>query len=161
MGKSKKPSYSLIQQPELSIIDSGQVATHDEPAVKPFSEHHVLRQQPTSFIKKLWTGLFGAQTKSSAQEQAQTKSHTPGVPAKSGSKEQSHDRRGQHPNRRRRPSGNQQRSSANAAHPNENPNPQRRKQPHQAGQQGTKPTSTRNPANKRREPATAKDQEEK
>lgn len=47
VGKNKKPSYTLIQQPELTIVRSDQGAVkHDEPAVKSFflySNHLKLR----------------------------------------------------------------------------------------------------------------------
>lgn len=120
VGKTKKASYSLIQQPELNVISNEKSSTVvDEPAVKPFSEHKVTRHHQTSFIKRLWTGLFGGPPDaSSAEEIAHSRSHqstqerrpTEKKPTK---KPGGGDRRPQGgQGRRRRPSGNNNQSKS-------------------------------------------------
>ncbi|MBA2649229.1 MAG: Rne/Rng family ribonuclease [Legionella sp.] len=169
VGKAKKPSYTLIQQPELNVVGSGQITTHDEPAVRPFAENQIHRQQPASFIKKLWTGLFGNQQKAntSATDQPLNKPQSTVNNSKSSTKEPSSERKSQHnSNRRRRPSGSQQRPNPNAsplaspnvnttaAAPGGNENPNQRKKPQHQQQQGqqNKATPSRNSGNKRKDP---------
>lgn len=177
VGKSKKPSYTLIQQPELHVTSSDQqAATHDEPAVKPFADHPSRKHPSSSFIKRLWTSLFGGHTESSTTTQDQAKknqprSHSQSKPVSRGPG----DRRQQNnPNRRRRPGGSQQQrtnmgsSSGNTnpnANPNANPNQQRKRpnpnQQNQGGQQGNRSAAAKNEGNKKREPSLAKEQAEK
>lgn len=159
VGKSKKPSYSLIQQPELQITSGEQdAASHDEPAVKSFAEHQPVKNLPTNFIKRLWTSLFGghADDASSSAPQSQTKSTQGHAQAQSkSSRSSSNDRRPQN-NRRRRPTGNQQRNntSASGSTPT-NPNPQQhRKKPSQQQQGNTKATAAKSEHNKKREVVT-------
>lgn len=61
VGKSKKPSYALIQQPELNVIRSEQEASDlDEPAVQTFvPSHSAFKIQRPGFVKRLWRSLFG------------------------------------------------------------------------------------------------------
>lgn len=50
----------MIQQPEVHVPSSDkEPVSHDEPAVKSFAEHRVIKHPQTSFIKRLWTSLFG------------------------------------------------------------------------------------------------------
>lgn len=110
VGKSKKPSYSLIQQPEVSLTRAEDAAKRDEPAVKPFSLPAAEKAHHSSFIKRLWNSLFGTAETSppgrqekitgTVQQQKQPHAHNP------------QERRQPSGNRRRR-SGNQQRSSGN------------------------------------------------
>jgi len=189
VGKSKKPSYTLIQQPELQVTSNENQATpHDEPAVKPFTDHHhpSTKHPSTSFIKRLWTSLFGGQTSSSTATQDQDKRHQnrPRHQSKSTTPRAQGDRRQQsnNPNRRRRPGGNQQQrmnqgggntsgnTNPNAnpnsnpnANPNANPNQQRKRaNPNQQNQgQGNRGAQVKNDGNKKREPSLAKEQSEK
>jgi ribonuclease E len=112
VGKSKKPSYTLIQQPELHVTSSDiQATTHDQPAVKPFSDHPSIKNPSTGFIKRLWTSLFGGQTVSSTttKEPVKKNQQRPYHQSKSTPRGPGGDRRPQNnPNRRRRPGGNQQ-----------------------------------------------------
>lgn len=173
VGKSKKPSYTLIQQPELEVTSSEkEAAIHDEPAVKPFTEHHARKHPQNSFIKRLWTSLFGGHSETAATTQEHAKRNagrTQNQSRQMPKGQQSGDRRQQNnPNRRRRPGGNQQ-QRANpvniSGNPNPNPNQQRKKQnpnqQSQAGQQGNRPGSAKAEGNKKREPALAKEQSEK
>ena len=68
VGKSKKPSYSLIQQPELTIIRGQDTAKFDEPAVKGFSSQQPAKTQ-NGFIKRLWSSLFGTASESIFDQQ--------------------------------------------------------------------------------------------
>ncbi len=112
VGKTKKPSYLLIQQPELTVARAEDTAKHDEPAVKAFALPHSEKAPQSSFIKRLWKSLFGAaepSASSSRQEKtapaatsSQQYKHAPGL----------HERRQSSSNRRRR-SGGQQRGSGN------------------------------------------------
>lgn len=189
VGKSKKPSYTLIQQPELTVDTSESSAVSAEPAVKPFADHKPFKHPQQGFIKRLWTGLFGAQNEASATTPEQAKK--PAGQQASQTKQAQRapgERRPQNnnQNRRRRPSGNQQRTNqgttpvtaapGNAqANPNANPNQQRRRpNPNQQnqGQQANRNSAPRDTAaraegnprsegNKKREPMLAKEPSDK
>ncbi|MDI9819117.1 MULTISPECIES: Rne/Rng family ribonuclease [unclassified Legionella] len=145
VGKHKKPSYSLLQQPELNVVRAEDGVKLDEPAVKAFSASPAKTQQ-NNFIKRLWTNLFGANEVKAATE---TK-HEKGV--RRGSEQQqkqqtqtsSEKRYSGQNGRRRRPTGNQQQRQ-----------PQRKKgqsTTHQAGgrvvQMKTEAAKKRAPVNK-------------
>lgn len=180
VGKSKKASYTLIQQPELNVLISPEAASHDEPAVKSFADHHPIKHPQNSFIKRLWTSLFGGHSSASQSTTEQVKKphhrhHNQSKPHARASGNS--DRRTQgnnNPNRRRRPAGNQQQRAANPgsanpnsnpnANPNANPNQQRRRpNPNQQnqGQQGSRAGVAKNDGNKKREPALVKEPSEK
>lgn len=152
VGKNKKPSYSLIQQPELPISRSGQEgAKLDEPAVKTFTGNQLAKSQPSNFIKRLWSSLFGSST---AAGQASTSNSTQGRYEKnsrnphqkqSGFNSPGEKRQSNQANRRRRPSGGQPRSSSN------NNNPQRRRNNQSNQQFGARVGSQKTEA-KRKEP---------
>lgn len=59
VGKNKKPSFSLIQQPDLEIIHSTTNLTSHEPAVGPYTSHQPTKQLKLGFFKQLWDTLFG------------------------------------------------------------------------------------------------------
>ncbi|KTC95510.1 Rne/Rng family ribonuclease [Legionella feeleii] len=134
VGKNKKPSYSLIQQPELDVVRSEQEAVkHDEPAVKGFAPHHAPKVHHGSFIKRLWSSLFGSTSESSSSTSSSTGRHEkvtrsgPHHHQHKQSAQQGGERRQQNQaNRRRRPGSHQQQQqqqrSGNAAN-----NPQRKK----------------------------------
>jgi ribonuclease E len=158
VGKSKKPSYSLIQQPELQVTSNEQEASsHDEPAVKSYAEHQPVKHLHTSFIKRLWTSLFGGHTDDASPSvpQSQSKNTQGRTQAQSKSpRAPGGDRRPQG-NRRRRPTGNQQRNNANAnasGNTSTNPNQQQhRKKPTQQQQGNIKATTAKGEGNKKRE----------
>ncbi len=151
VGKSKKPSYTLIQQPELHVTSSETEASlRDEPAVKPFTEHQPVKSTQTGFIKRLWSSLFGGPTDSSTSApQSQTK-RAPGrqQPQAKTSKGPG-DRRSQ--NRRRRPSGNQQQRTNAGNSPT--PGQQNRRKTGQHQQGNIKAAAPKGEGNKKREPA--------
>ncbi|VEG92344.1 Rne/Rng family ribonuclease [Legionella spiritensis] len=112
VGKNKKASYTLIQQPEVAVTRSPQDTVNvDEPAVKLFSAPSAPKTQTPSFIKRLWSSLFGDSTmssssgSSSSRQEKPMRSHTPHTKHQHGSGEKrSHASSGQ---RRRRPSSGQ------------------------------------------------------
>lgn len=135
VGKNKKPSYSLIQQPELDVVRSDQeTAKLDEPAVKGFSPQQTPKTHHGSFIKRLWSSLFGSATESSGSPSSSAGRHE--KTTRSGSPQHQHKQSAQHTggerrqqnqgNRRRRPGNNQQQRSGNVAN-----NPQRKRGPGQ------------------------------
>ncbi|MFI4919669.1 MAG: ribonuclease E/G, partial [Legionellales bacterium] len=175
VGKIKKPSYSLIQPPELNVVSGSEQAAilRDEPAVKPFSEQKMLKQPRSGLVKRIWSSLFGCTDESSLTKPEQVKTSQGSLQnqTKPASRGAPGERRPQNnPNRRRRPSGNQQRTSSGPvstagnpnASPNPNPNQQRRRanpnQQGQAGQQGNRAQATKIDGNKKREPVVVKDQ---
>ena len=145
VGKNKKPSYSLIQQPELEIIRAGQDGNKaDEPAVKTFSNQQRSRIPQTNFIKRLWTSLFGsneATDSAASTEVAKTaqkskhqpvrrnpnQAHKPSGPKPAVSANVPGERRtpsSNNPNRRRRSSGNQSAQPRQQQTPNTTTQPQ-------------------------------------
>ncbi|MGQ3890256.1 Rne/Rng family ribonuclease [Legionella sp. CNM-1927-20] len=60
VGKNKKPSYTLIQQPELDMARANADSVkQDEPAVKTFTPPPPAKTPTAGFIKRLWSSLFG------------------------------------------------------------------------------------------------------
>ena len=67
VGKSKKQSYTLIQQPELLVSNNQLDSTSsNEPAVKTFTNHQPHRNAQNNFIKRVWKSLFGKLPESSS-----------------------------------------------------------------------------------------------
>jgi ribonuclease E len=135
VGKSRKPSYSLIQQPELQVpSNESHIPLHDEPAVKSFEESTPANKSTQSgFIKRLWTSLFGGQTDSVTQPAPTQIKKSPTRQGQSRPMSKGNDRRTPG-NRRRRPSGNQPRAHSGTP-------------PTRQGQQNNKKTHQQN-ANK-------------
>ncbi|WP_199744218.1 Rne/Rng family ribonuclease [Legionella sp. km772] len=145
VGKAKKPSYSLIQQPELHIISSDkEAAAQDEPAVKSFAEHQIIKHPQNSFIKRLWTSLFGghAAASSTNHTEQEKKVSRPNQGNRQNNNKNSNDRR-THNSRRRRPTqqrsnggnSNNQANAANApSNTSNNANQQRKRNPNQNNQ---------------------------
>ncbi len=158
VGKTKKPSYTLIQQPELQIASNEQeAAMRDEPAVKSFAEHHQpSRSHQASFIKRLWSSLFGGPTVLSTQEGQQPQAKKPQGRNQNQNQNRSSSSRGgdrRSNNRRRRSGGNQQRN-ANAVNTGSNTNTQQQQRkktnaPHQ--QQGGNRAPSKAEAHKKKE----------
>ncbi len=136
VGKAKKPSYSLIQQPELNIIRGQDTAKFDEPAVKGFSSQQ-LAKIPNGFIKRLWSSLFGTSSESTstssstASRQENSTRDNPQQTRQSSSTQVAGEKRQQgQANRRRRPGGNQQ-QRGNTSNPQQQQQQRRRGQPGQ------------------------------
>ncbi len=113
VGKNKKPSYTMIQQPELTIIRDEQDAVRDEPAVKTFAVATGSKAPQTSFIKRLWTSLFGGADETAKQPAAKPEQKQPRSQnqRQASTRTGGEKRQGGSPSRRRRPSGNQQRQT--------------------------------------------------
>lgn len=174
VGKNKKPSYTLIQQPEMDAARTSTAANRDdEPAVKSFSSMQSSRMPQTGFIKRLWNNLFGqAETKAPSSAPAEPAKH---VSSNNRNRQQqpankNQDRRPHNPNqanRRRRPAGNTNTATnaagSQAAQPrqpgatNPNANPQRNKRP--AGNR-TAPVKPATEAVKKKEPNNVREQAE-
>jgi ribonuclease E len=174
VGKTKKPSYSLIQQPELQVTSNEQEASvRDEPAVKPFAGHPTPKNLHNGFIKRLWSSLFGGHTADTTAPAApshakKTHNRNPNQ-GKSTPRGTGGERKPQQ-GRRRRPSGNQQQrtgnvaANANANAGNANAGQQQQQQQQQrrrsnTNQQGSRSSAPRE-GNKKRE-TTPKEQVEK
>ncbi|MFC3909153.1 ribonuclease E/G [Legionella dresdenensis] len=138
VGKNKKPSYTLIQQPELEIARTNQSANkQDEPAVKAFTSTKSGTRVPSSgLIKRLWNSIFGVQKENETDStgSAGGHRHKKQRPNQQNKQQQgmrtpnSGDKRNQ-ANRRRRNPGNQQNRPNQAASGNINNNNQQRKRP--------------------------------
>ncbi|MCR9191671.1 MAG: Rne/Rng family ribonuclease [Gammaproteobacteria bacterium] len=67
-AKSKKPSYALIQQPELQIAHASSPAQRDEPAVKTFDTQMMKHAHSLTFLQRVVQKLFGTQDAPKATE---------------------------------------------------------------------------------------------
>ncbi|MFZ4077609.1 MAG: Rne/Rng family ribonuclease [Legionellaceae bacterium] len=111
VGRNKKPSYTLIQQPELDIVHADHPgAQHDEPAVKSYAIEQAIKQKESGFFIRLWTTLFGQSDKSSKDGSTSHKNGQHHEPHPKQSLGSAHAEKRNYPqgNRRRRPSGSQQ-----------------------------------------------------
>ncbi len=93
--KNKKPSYMLVQQPELNIVQGTE--THqsvDEPVVKHFSSH-AKRSHKQNIIQRIWHHLLGQDTQ---HEPSDVTVHTLTVAT---SDHKSHATEKRHPRKRR------------------------------------------------------------
>lgn len=131
VGKNKKPSYSLIQQPELEITrDNADMARLDEPAVKTFSNQHSAKTPHTGFIKRLWSSLFGGEESTSSSSESKTARTVASGQVKPMNNRNNDRRSSNQSNRRRKPTGTNQ-SSNTQSRPANAPgvNPQRKRNP--------------------------------
>lgn len=110
-GKAKKPSYTLIQQPELEIVHGTAESKMDEPAVKAFDPNSMKQTPSLSFLQRVMQKLFGQEDtktssmKTSARSYAEQSSSATSNSSKSSQASSSSDRR-------RRPSNQPQRRTA-------------------------------------------------
>ena len=110
VGKNKKPSYSLIQQPELDIVQTENLnAVLDVPVVKSYGTH-TIRQKEMGFFKRLWNNLLGGTDEVEKPSSDNTTGHVLAVNPKH--KHTAGKRSSSPTNRRRRPSGNHQAHSS-------------------------------------------------
>ncbi|WP_165475012.1 Rne/Rng family ribonuclease [Legionella yabuuchiae] len=59
VGKHRKPSYSLIQKPEVEIIRADEsTQSLVEPVVKPYTGLNPSKQKESSILQRLWNYLF-------------------------------------------------------------------------------------------------------
>ena len=107
VGKNRKPSYSMIQPPEMEVEScASHEKTVEEPAVKQFTEHHFSHHKEAGLIKKLWKNIFGQNAKSNVTERHTE--HLKFQEKRANAAPKHHENRHSHhpSNRRRRPSGN-------------------------------------------------------
>lgn len=99
VGKNKRPSYLMIEAPEMSVEPIHRTETVAvEPAVKHFSEQSNRPAKKVGFFKQLMTSLFGESVQSTPKQVRGPSS------ASAGHKSSSDQRRSNHPtNRRHRP----------------------------------------------------------
>lgn len=115
MGKNKKPSFTMIQQPEISTesANKSELALV-EPVVKSFTEHMHTEKKEPGFLRKLWTNLFGADTAASHVN----KHPQPSTTKKPNSHRHSPERHANYPaNRKRRPPSSQGQTTAKGSQP--------------------------------------------
>lgn len=110
VGKNKKPSYSLIQQPEMEIVHAKEGSnTLDQPVVKSYATHSIAKPKKVGFIQRLLNQLLGD---GSDKHKSTPESNKTTQPQGTGHRQHSSsqgEKRSHHPsNRRKRPSGGQQ-----------------------------------------------------
>lgn len=97
MGKNKKPSYTLIQQPEISVGEREKMlGKTDEPIVKAYETHHAKHPKKVSLFARLWNKWFASDSNVSTS----TSGASEIKPARTPNRPNHHSS-----NRRRRPSG--------------------------------------------------------
>ena len=106
-NKSRKPSYTLIQQPDLEIAHALPATQIDEPAVKSFDQQAFKNQNTLNFLQRLVQKLFGPDTVKSAQTASKQTSNEQNSYQARASKSNPNSA-----NRRRPPASQQQRRSA-------------------------------------------------
>ncbi len=135
-GKNKKPSYSLIQQPELQITQSDKISAETaEPAVKSYDIQHHQKHQKPGFLKRIMNKLTGEE---SHKNTTTTKQDGDSLPANSVAKttQASHHSSHTSSNRRRRHNPNFPRSASS-------PMAAKKKPPHPAAQGTNKAPANR------------------
>ena len=104
VGKNKKPSYTLIQQPDLEVIKSSEkVVLPDEPVVKSYTSHQPIRKKETGFFKRIWN-RFRSDTSSEEGANGSLKKQSTSLPFGRQTSQPTEKRAYQNTNRRRRPS---------------------------------------------------------
>ena len=136
-SKNKKPSYSLVQQPDLVLTRSTDDAKLQvEPVVKALGSQANKHKKP-NILKKIWHGLFGRKT------QETSKSLHAAHPARDRSQsldtKRTIDRRGPQANTRKRPtSGNVSQRGGNQGSTRKK-SPQRQQKATQEGKKSHNP----------------------
>lgn len=114
-SKHKKPSYALIQQPEVELVrDHSEGVKIDVPAVKSYTNMKPAKHKETSFFQRLWNNLFGKElatetdkTEPTARPQNTSQQRT------QGQNRQQQDRRPQGQYNKRRSGQNYNRNAPN------------------------------------------------
>lgn len=132
MGKNKKPSYTLIQQPELQVTRSSTDKKPYEPAVKSFLTKESVTQE--GFLKRVWERLFKQSNenpeKNEAKEHVESATDAKLKSAKLHDMAKPHDNKRPNNRRKRHHSSNPQHGGTPRPHSN---NPQHRRPPQVAG----------------------------
>ena len=131
VGKNKKPSYSLIQQPEMDIVHAQEgLSKIDQPVVKSYASHHVNKPKQIGFIQRMLNQLLGHATEKRKSDVQGNKTSQPQQINHRPSSTSQGEKRSQHPaNRRKRPAGGQQQRQA--AHTNNNNAPRKKQNQNQ------------------------------
>ncbi|MDP3561094.1 MAG: Rne/Rng family ribonuclease [Legionellaceae bacterium] len=128
VSKNKKPSYTLIQQPELQVVQTDRnIQQPDQPAVKSYDGHHHVKHKRPGLFKRLINKLSGdaphgfKDATDHSPKPNEQHTHQASKPS------HKHDRRPSTNNRKRRPNPNhpnQQKQQAQpaAAAPKKKPN---------------------------------------
>jgi ribonuclease E len=146
VGKNKRPSYSLIQQPDLEILPSNQHnITIDEPVIKSYESHSLYRQKKRGLLTRLWNNLVGNGTK---ETQGENKNKSPTEAKNSASQYPEKRAYSSTTHRKKRPQGNQQ------TRPAQNTNPNARRKPTQPANQSPRTPLTKSEAPKKRVPTS-------
>ena len=126
VGKSKKPSYTLVQQPDLDIVRAHQHTAQDSPAVKSYDAQQPPKKKAPGMFARVWTRLMGQKETSHARK---TTRHVVQSEQTTRPRAPSSDKRPSSPTRRRNPasapSAVQQRPASATPRKKQNPNPQR------------------------------------
>lgn len=132
VGKNKKPSYTLIQQPELDITPpEPHRSTFDVPVVKSYGGNPSVKQKETGFFSRLWRKLLGRET----SPRSATIMHSQASDAKRTSSHHTERRSpSNQTNRRRRPSTNSNQAARQPTNANANANTTMRKKSNQMPQ---------------------------
>lgn len=117
-GRQKKPTYTLIQKPEVTPVQGKNSIKLDEPAVKAFgslTEAEAILPNK-GFIKRLWTNLFSSLAAPKVTETPRP-AEKPRSTAERPSQQQASKTEERRPNqqRRRRPANPQQQAGRNPA----------------------------------------------
>lgn len=142
VGKNKKPSFNLIQEPELTVTRSDSQATiADEPIVKSYAGQRLLQQKRASLMQRLWKILFSDKPDSLI---ASATTSPDGHKKPSHSASASSGKRHNHPTgAKRRPSNSQNRQpSANSGNRRRNPSAQNPRTPSSTPPTGRSPQQT-------------------
>ena len=124
VGKNKKPSYSLVQQPELEISRVGhQSVTPIEPAVKAYDSQQPLKKKESGFFSQLWNTITGHKNTSSTTTRTQEYKVKPAPEHAPKIRTQQIDKRNA-VNRRRHPG-----VSTNSANPQRSITPRKKQSP--------------------------------
>ncbi|HBI21528.1 MAG TPA: ribonuclease E [Legionella sp.] len=130
VGKSKKPSYSLVQQPDLDIVRAHQnVTAQDSPAVKSYDAQQPPKKKESGMLARIWNRLMGEKDTASSPKTTRHAVIQSEKPVRTRAPSSS-DKRPSSPNRRRNPASSapstvQQRPASATPRKKQNPNPQR------------------------------------
>ena len=115
VGKNKKPSYSLIQQPELEIVHSDHSSSvFNEPVVKPYGSQQPIKRKKTGFFKRLWNNMIGEDDAITQADKAQNSRSADPKPTSTST--QLPEKRAYHQANRRRRSNTSTNSSGTQQH---------------------------------------------
>ena len=132
VNKSKKPSYSLIQQPELQLTQSTSTPQQQaEPAVKSYTNHTFSQHtQSLNFLQRFIRTLFGSSTTNKPQDSSIPQTTTS---RSSAPHQHKHEPRSSQTERKRRPNNQQRKNQSN---------PKRKPTSQQTQTQSTSPVKT-------------------